>query len=201
MLSLTSPVETPFHRWPAGLKLGLLAVSTLVLFFLSDPLAQGLAVIGVACLYLFGGMVFFIEGLRRLKPLVWLVALFLAWHVITGDLRQGAVIVLRVLALVALANLVTMTTRLDHMIALTLRGLAPLGRFGVPVGAIGLAIAMVIRFTPRMAALAGQFGDAWRARARSRPGWRVAVPVTLAALDDADQVAEALRARGGVPRR
>jgi biotin transport system permease protein len=46
----------------------------------------------------------------------------------------------------------------------------------------------------RMAAL----NDAWRARSARRAGWRLAFPATLAALDDAERVAEALRARGGV---
>ena len=42
-----------------------------------------------------------------------------------------------------------------------------------------------------------QIGQSWRARSTRRPRWRVLVPATLAALDDADHVAEALRARGG----
>ena len=39
--------------------------------------------------------------------------------------------------------------------------------------------------------------ESWRARSPRRPGWRILLPATLAALDDADHVAEALRARGG----
>ena len=39
---------------------------------------------------------------------------------------------------------------------------------------------------------------AWRARSRRRAGWRVIVPFMVLALDDADHVAEALRARGGI---
>jgi len=35
------------------------------------------------------------------------------------------------------------------------------------------------------------------ARSRRRPGWQLVLPLSLAALDDADHVAEALRARGG----
>ena len=38
MLTLTSPVETPLHRLPAGLKLGLLCAFTILLFRLSSPL-------------------------------------------------------------------------------------------------------------------------------------------------------------------
>ena len=38
MLTLTSPVETPFHRLPAGAKLGALCLFTALLFHLNSPL-------------------------------------------------------------------------------------------------------------------------------------------------------------------
>ena len=38
----------------------------------------------------------------------------------------------------------------------------------------------------------------WRARSPRRPGWQILMPVTLLAIDDAEHVAEALRARGGL---
>ena len=34
MLTQISPVETPLHRWPAGLKLGLMALASTALFLL-----------------------------------------------------------------------------------------------------------------------------------------------------------------------
>jgi biotin transport system permease protein len=46
--------------------------------------------------------------------------------------------------------------------------------------------------------LPGKIADAIRARSPRRPGWRLVVPAALAALDDADHAAEALRARGGL---
>jgi biotin transport system permease protein len=60
-----------------------------------------------------------------------------------------------------------------------------------------LAAALVIRFVPVMLTRTEQIAAAFRARSARRPGWRVLVPALLAALDDAAQVAEALRARGG----
>ena len=56
----------------------------------------------------------------------------------------------------------------------------------------------MIRFTPALIGKARQLALAWRARSPRRPGWRVVLPLTLGALDDADRVAEALRARGGL---
>jgi biotin transport system permease protein len=39
--------------------------------------------------------------------------------------------------------------------------------------------------------------SAWSARSPRRPGWRLLIPTALAALDEAEHVAESLRARGG----
>jgi biotin transport system permease protein len=98
---------------------------------------------------------------------------------------------------VALANLVTMTTTLDAMMAVVRRLLSPFSRLGLNLTAIELAAAMVIRFTPVLTQKGSALALAWRARSRKRAGWRVIMPFLVLALDDADHVADALRARGG----
>jgi len=132
-----------------------------------------------------------------LWPLWPFVVLVLGWHWVTGALEVGAVIALRMLTAVALANLVTMTTALGDMMGVVRWLLCPFARLGVNLRAIELAAAMVIRFTPVLAQKGAELATAWRARARRRAGWRVVVPLMVLALDDADHVAEALRARGG----
>jgi biotin transport system permease protein len=77
------------------------------------------------------------------------------------------------------------------------RLLGPFARLGVNLRKIELAAAMVIRFTPVLAEKGAALAMAWRARARRRASWRVILPFLVLALDDADYVAEALRARGG----
>jgi biotin transport system permease protein len=119
------------------------------------------------------------------------------WHLWTGNPVGGLVVILRMLAAVALANFVTMTTRLSDMVTIFQRLARPLQVFGLPPRRLALAFALVIRFLPVMLDRMEQIGASWRARSPRRPGWRVLVPATLAALDDADRVAEALRARGG----
>ena len=198
MLTLTSPVETTFHRWPAGWKLAGLALATAVLVPVADLRLLALAAAGVAALYLSQGRAFALLGLRWLWPLWPVLAVLAVWHLVTGDLAAGLAIALRLVTAVALANLVTLTTRLDAMMAVVERAARPLGRFGLSPRVLAVAIALVIRFTPVLLLRAGQLMEAWRARSPRRPGWRVVVPVTLAALDDAEHVAEALRARGGL---
>jgi biotin transport system permease protein len=101
------------------------------------------------------------------------------------------------LSAVGLANLVTMTTTLAAMMDVVNRLLRPFARLGVNLRAIELAAAMVIRFTPVLAQKGGALALSWRARSRRLAGWRVIVPFLVLALDDAEHVAEALRARGG----
>lgn len=198
MISLTSPVETFWHRWPAGLKLAAMCAGTTVLFALDSVEVLGTACACVAALYLVCGRRFALTGLARLRVLWPFLALIALWHGVTGTPAAGAAIALRLLAAVALANLVTMTTRLSQMIAV-IRWLAtPLRRRGVTTRPLEIAIALVIRFTPELIARGRTLALAWRARSARRPGWRLLMPLSLAALDDADRVAEALRARGGV---
>lgn len=197
MLSLTAPHATPLHRLPAGAKLGALALATVGIVGLEAPAAVAAATGAVAALHLALGWRIAAHALGLLRPLWPFVAVLLAWHLWTGDPAHGGLIALRMATAVALANLVTMTTRLDDMIAVLERVARPLAPLGLPPRRLALAIALVIRFTPVLMARAGQLADSWRARSPRRPGWRLAVPLALSALDDADRVAEALRARGG----
>ena len=130
-----------------------------------------------------------------LWPFVVVIAL---WHVLTGSPTQGLVIVLRMITAVGLANLVTMTTRLSDMMAVVRWLCAPLRRVGVNTRGIEIAMAMVIRFAPVLADKGSQLAQSWRARSRRRVGWRIVMPLTVLAIDDAEHVAEALKARGGV---
>jgi biotin transport system permease protein len=196
MLTLTSPVETWAHRLPAGAKLLALALATTGLFLLTSPFALTCAALAAVALYLTGGGRFARTGARHLWPLWPFVAVVGLWHLWTADLSGGAAILLRMVTAVALANFVTMTTRLSDMLAVfehLARPLSPL----LPPRRLALAFALVIRFIPVMLDRMAQIEASWRARAPRRPRWRVLVPAVLAALDDADRVAEALRARGG----
>jgi biotin transport system permease protein len=194
MLSLTSPIETPLHRWPAGLKLALLALATVALFQLPlAAVATALALLAATAFALRIG-----PAWVRLLWLLWPLALvLLTWHGLTGTPWTGALATARMLAAVGAANLVTMTTRLADMQAVFLRLARPLSPL-IPPQRLALAFALVIRFIPVMSQRWQALALAYRARSVRRPGWRLIAPAALAALDDADRVAEALRARGGV---
>lgn len=196
MLTLTSPVETWAHRLPAGAKLATLAVATTGLFLIGPPWALAAALVAVAGLYAASGADFARAGLGQLWPLWPFVLIVGLWHLWSLDVKGGAAILLRMVTAVALANFVTMTTRLSDMLAVCERLTRPLAPV-LPPRRLALAFALVIRFIPVMLDRMDLINASWRARSARRPRWRVMVPATLAALDDADRVAEALRARGG----
>lgn len=198
MLTLTSPFETPLHRVAAGPKLLGLAVLSIGLFNLQNLWLILIAAGVLAAVYLAFGVAFTRYGAAMLRPLWPFLAILTLWHGWTGEWAQGGAIGGRMVVAVGLANLVTMTTRLEDMIAVVERVSAPLARFGAQPRVLAVAIALVIRFTPVLMDKAGQLGQAWRARSAQRVNWRIVLPISLMALDDADRVAEAIRARGGL---
>lgn len=198
MISLISERRTPYHGWPAGPKLLGLSLFTLAIFYM-DGVVLSLAVMAAVCAaYLVGGLGFAREGLRLMRPVLVFVAMIMVWHLAVGRIPEGVVIVLRLLAAIAAANLVTLTTRMEDLLDVIQRGLA---RIGVPAAArrrFALSIALVIRFTPVLVQKGGLLVESWRARTVKRPGWRLVLPFALMAIDDAEQTAEALKARGGL---
>jgi biotin transport system permease protein len=164
---------------------------------MKNPALHALVFTGVLTLYALPGRAFFTAGLRHLRLLAPFIVVIAIWHVWTNDVTVGASIILRMLSAVALANLVTMTTKLTDMIDVIRVLTKPLTRFGLRGNVLELAIAMVIRLTPVLVDKGTRLTQAWAARSHRRAGWRIILPFTIIALDDADQVAEALRARGG----
>lgn len=198
MISLTSPVETRAHAWPAGVKLLALALATAILLAIKTPLFQAGALLLCLSLYALCGRQFLATGLRRLWPLWPFVVLVGVWNLVIGEVELGMVIVLRLVTAVGFANLVTMTTRLSDMIAVVHWLATPLRKLGLSTRALELGLALVIRFTPALADKGTQLSQAWRARSPKRQNWRVILPFTVLAIDDAEHVAEAIRARGGL---
>tara|TARA_R110001583_G_scaffold9433_2_gene44739 strand:+ start:4175 stop:4801 length:627 start_codon:yes stop_codon:yes gene_type:complete len=198
MISLTSPIETAAHHYNAGVKLLILCLVTLVLFFIDNIVFHSLFLLFVVTLYALPGLLFFKSGFKHLKVLWPFILVVGVWHLWTNEIQLGAIIIMRLISAVALANLVTMTTRLSDMIDVVRFLASPLQRFGINTKALEISIALVIRMTPVLISKGQSLSWAWRARTKRRSGWKIILPFTVLALDDADHVAEALRARGGL---
>lgn len=198
MISLTSPVETWAHRVPAGAKLAALSLATLALFTLQSPIWLSGALLAVGGLTLTGGLRFAAAAARSLRILLPFLLLIAVWHGLTGQIQAGLAVALRLLTALALANFVTMTTRLSDMIDVAAVLLTPFRHFGLSTRALELSVALVVRFTPEIARKGGLLTEAWRARSPRRARWQIIMPLTALAIDDAEHVADALRARGGL---
>jgi len=198
MLTLTSPQKTIFHKIPAGQKLLALCVVSTALFQIESLIVLTCLTFAGIALYFSQGLSFAKFGARMLWPLWPFVLMIGLYHGITNDIEAGGEIILRMLIAVALANLLTMTTPLNDMIDVLMRLLRPVNWIGMSTKPVALTIALFIRFIPTLIERGITMHAALRARSTGKSGWRIIVPLTLSVLNDAEHVANALRARGGV---
>ncbi|MDR6952889.1 biotin transport system permease protein [Ancylobacter sp. 3268] len=199
MISLYLAERSWAHGVPAGWKLLALALISLAITpFDSVPLMAGL-LIGVLLLYASLGRAA-LRQVALLRPLLPLLAILLGLHWWTGSLMSGIAMVLRLLAMILLANAVTMTTRMDDMMDAVEPLLRPLAIFGLSPRALALMVAMMLRFVPLLFALWEALGESYRARTGKRGGWRLLAPFCIQTLRLSHHTAEALTARGGAPR-
>jgi biotin transport system permease protein len=186
---------TWLHPVPAGTKLVALAVLSFAVLPVDDwrLLAAGLCLV----LALFASLG--TEALKRvagLKPLIWLLAIIFVLHGLMGDWAAGASAVLRLLMMVLLADLVSMTTTMQDMMQALMPLLRLLRPFGVNPKKLSLAVSLAIRFVPVFSANWQARSEAWRARTGRKPSWRLIGPFLADTFRMADHVAESLDARG-----
>jgi biotin transport system permease protein len=199
-LALYVPRASPVHRAPAGSKLLALAgLGVLVFAVPTLPVAAG-ALAGVLLVAVALARLPVSLLVRQARAVVvWLVGLFVV-HALVTDVLTGAVTVLRLLALVLAAAVVTATTRVSAMVAVVERVCAPLRWVGVRPARIGLVLAMALRFIPLVAERADRIREAQAARGGSLRGLRglarTVVPLLVQVLQLAHTVSEALDARG-----
>ena len=198
MLSLSLPRPSWAHRVPAPVKLVLLLVLSVSLFFVTDLFVLGTALAAAIGLTASLGRDVWRQMFRLFLPIVPMILLLMLFHILFGGIEDGAAISFRLLALVCLANFVTMTTALSDMMRILQRLLSPLEGLGVKARTTSVAMALVIRFLPVLLQRSRDLFDAWRARSAKTPRWNLIAPVALSAFDDAERVSDALRARGGL---
>ncbi|MBO0979204.1 energy-coupling factor transporter transmembrane protein EcfT [Microbacterium sp. SD291] len=195
MIQLYRPGTGILHRMPAGVKLAGLAISALALsLFLHDVWTIGAALLVVCALYAVAGLPLHVLGAEmwRLRWLVLILALAL-WIFVSPV--TAWISTAKVVTLVLLASLLTLTTRMGDLLAVLRRLLTPLRRLRVDVDAVSMTVSLTIAMIPVVAGFADQIRDAQRARG-VRLGIRSVVPLLVRTLRHADDVGDALTARG-----
>ncbi|MEV0387789.1 energy-coupling factor transporter transmembrane protein EcfT [Nonomuraea sp. NPDC050643] len=187
--------DSALHRLPAGAKLAGLALSCTALVLLTAPLHLAGAAVVVAGLYAWA-RVGLAAAWAQVRPVCWFaVALFGMQLLLSGP--QGAVVTTsRLMLAVALAGLVTLTTRTSAMMAALERCLAPARFVGLDPFRLSLLLSLTVRSVPVVAALAARVREAQRARGVERSLRAFAVPLVVSSLRHADALGEALSARG-----
>ncbi|MEV8631663.1 energy-coupling factor transporter transmembrane protein EcfT [Streptosporangium sp. NPDC051023] len=182
------------HRLPTGAKLLALAVSCTALL-LSPPVVLAGAVAAVALLYVVSG-VGAAAAWAQIRPVRWFAVVLFGMQFALVGLPGAVSSTLRVVLAVALAGLVTLTTRTADMMAFLERCFAPARFVGLDPFRLSLLLSLTLRSVPVVAGLATRVREAQRARGTERSLRAFAVPLVVSALRHADTLGEALSARG-----
>ncbi|MGP5725292.1 energy-coupling factor transporter transmembrane component T family protein [Arthrobacter rhombi] len=196
MLSLYRPGNGLLHRLPTGPKALLLMLVVLGLSFLpSTYWAAGMAWVVAVLGYLLGGLGLS-ELWRQLIAVRWLIGITLLAQLIFMPVEAAAANSSRVVAAILLAGLLVLTTRLTDLLAAVERGLSPLARLGVDPERVALLLSVTITTVPVLARLGSGVREAQRARGARGGLATFVVPFLVVALKHADELGEALSARG-----
>lgn len=135
---------------------------------------------------------------HQLVPLLPIMAFLGAFSWWQNGAARALTMLLSLLATVAAANLLTLTTTVEELLDALDRSLAPLARVGVPAELISLTIALTIRLIPLMLATANEVLDARKARGAGFSLSAFGVPLVIRSVRRAKMIGEALMARGAV---
>ena len=196
MIVLYRPGTSLLHRMPAGAKVLVFAALVLAIALTANsvwtlPTAGILAI----SLYLIAGL-----GiptlLRQLYAARWIALVMLVTQVFFLPVLAAISNTSRVLVVIVLAALITLTTRVPTLLDATESALAPLRRFGVNPAGIGLVLALTITAIPVIGGFAADIREAQRARGVPVRLQTFVVPLLVMSLKHSDELADALTARG-----
>jgi biotin transport system permease protein len=195
MIQLYRPGTGILHRTPAGFKLAALAVIALVLSLAPlDAISTAGVLLVVAAIYAVGRLPWrvLVAELWRLRWIIIVLATALTVFVSPTAAWTSTG---RVVALLLLASLLTLTTPMSALLDVLRRLLRPLRTVGVDPEAVAMTISLTITMIPVVAGFADRVREAGRARG-VRLGVRAIMPLFVLTLRHADDVGDALVARG-----
>lgn len=195
MIGLYREGGSVLHRLPAGAKLAGLLLAGLVSPFVRSPVVTAVALAVVLAGYATARMPAAVL-LQMLRPLLLVMVPLGVFQTVVAGWERAFVIVGVLIALVLLANLVTLTTRTSDLIDVVVRVCGPLRRVGVDPERVGLMLQLAIRAVPLVIDLGGRVREAQHARGLGASPRAFAVPLVVGALRRADAMGDALAARG-----
>jgi biotin transport system permease protein len=186
---------TIIHRLPASVKILLSLAGGFALVVVGDiALLAGL--IGAIILLYVAARLPLGAVFAALRPVLVICGFIFALQLAVSGLPQAAAAALRIIALVLLTSLVTLTTRLSDMLdtlTLAARGLAPLG---IDPPKIALAVGLTIRFIPMLLHDVQEVQNARKTRGGKGFSIFAAGPLIIKILRMTDALGNAIAARG-----
>ncbi|MDN5724364.1 MAG: energy-coupling factor transporter transmembrane protein EcfT [Propionibacteriales bacterium] len=201
MLSLYLPGDGVLHRMPPGPKiLTLLAlvlgVSLLPAAWWAACAAAAMCVIAYAVAGLGDGAVGMRQFGRQVFAIRWIAGLTIVGQLIFLGPEPAVANTARVCAAIIIAALLVLTTRVTTLLDTLERALRPLEFVRLDPQRAALLLTVTITTVPVLAGLARQVREAQRARGSSGGLRTFAVPFLVMALKHADELGDALAARG-----
>lgn len=196
MITLYRPGTGWLHRMPTGPKafgilVIVLAISLLPTSWWTAVIAGSVTLLG----YLASGI-----GLRELGRQIilirWIITITAIGQLIFLDIESAISNTSRMIAAILLAALLVLSTRVADLLDAFERGLRPFGRIGIDPARIALMLAVAINTVPVLARLALSVREAQRARGTRSSLFTFVVPFLVVALKHADELGDALTARG-----
>ncbi|MCW9042902.1 MAG: energy-coupling factor transporter transmembrane protein EcfT [Pseudopelagicola sp.] len=199
MLDLYRPGASPLHRLSPGPKLLAMMLCGTALFLVESLPLVAAALILTLGLYRLAGLPLRLAA-AQLRPLAVILVIFFALQYWLSGPLLAAFVVTRLAALILLASLVTLTTRASDMIDTITAALALLRPLGVNPAKVGLAISLALRFIPVLGQITAEVREAQKTRGLERSVIATALPVAIRTLKMADDISDAIEARGYDPR-
>lgn len=194
------PGNSAIHRLPVSVKLLACLLGSIALALVQSPWLLG------ACLLLIGGAYACAQlpvsaALKTLRPVLPVLAIIVLAQVALSGWTAAATVTLRIISLVLLASLVTLTSPFTDLIDAVTRAARPLARFGFSAPKLGLAIALTLRFIPAFAKDWSAVEDARTARGARGPGFLGVGPLVLRILCMTNALGDAIASRDFESRR
>lgn len=195
MISSYRPGSSLLHRMPAGGKLALFAALVLALsLYPHSGWTAACALVGVCALFLVARFPLRVPA-REAWRIRWLLLVLGAALWVFASPLAAWISTARVAGILLLASLLTLTTRMESLLAVLHRLLKPLRRIGVDADAVAMTISLALTMIPVVVSFADEIREAQGARG-VRLRIAAVMPLLVRTLRHADDVGDALAARG-----
>jgi biotin transport system permease protein len=194
MFDLYKSGSSFFHRVPAGLKILALAICGTVLFVIDSPMVIAVFAAIILLLYRLSNL-HIRDAWSQVRPVAWILILLFVVQFAMNDIATAILVAGRFAGLLALAGLITLTTKTSDMINAMERGFAVLGFIGINPAKVSLALSLALRFVPVLATITGEVREAQKSRGLDNSIIAIAIPLVVRMLRMADQISEAMEAR------